>query len=215
MFCIFEKKAYIEIVVPLVQQLKFDFFGHDCVVLHAHEIRKARGDFNILLNSQVRQHFIDCVNALIARVPVTVIAAVIDKQRHIKQYRDPKNPYEIALAFCMERLQRWLGEQGQDSRRTHLMVERRGAREDAKLELEFRRISDGHNAVGRMPNLEIRFMDKKHNSTGLQIADLFAHPIARHVINPGQPNRAYDLILPKFRRSSTGTIQGYGLKTFP
>jgi hypothetical protein len=139
-FCIFEKKAYIEIVVPLVQQLKFDFFGHDCVVLHAHEIRKARGDFNILLNSQVRQHFIDCVNALIARVPVTVIAAVIDKQRHIKQYRDPANPYEIALAFCMERLQRWLGEQGQDSRRTHLMVERRGAREDAKLELEFRRM---------------------------------------------------------------------------
>jgi hypothetical protein len=61
---------------------------------------------------------------------------------------------------------------------THMLVERRGAKEDAKLELEFRRICDGSNQAGKMPNLDIRFMDKKHNSTGLQFADLVAQPIA-------------------------------------
>jgi hypothetical protein len=58
-------------------------------------------------------------------------------------------------------------------------------------------------------------MDKKHNSTGLQIADLTAHPIGRHVINPGQQNRAFQLIEPKLRRGPNGRRDGYGLKIFP
>jgi hypothetical protein len=51
-FCIFEKRAYVDMVVPMVQRLKFDFFGHDCVVLHGHEIRKAHGEFKVLLNAE-------------------------------------------------------------------------------------------------------------------------------------------------------------------
>lgn len=66
-----------------------------------------------------------------------------------------------------------------------------------------------------MANLDIRFMDKKHNPTGLQLADLVAHPIARRVIKPAQPNRAYDLIERKFRRGPNGQVNGYGLKVFP
>ncbi|WP_363350069.1 DUF3800 domain-containing protein [Methylocystis echinoides] len=214
-FCIFEKRVYMETVVPMVQRLKFDFFGHDCLVLHSHEIRKARGEFSILLNANIRTAFVERVNAIMRDAPMTIIAAAIDKQRHVRQYSDPANPYGIALTFCMERLQRWLVERGQANSKTHVLVEMRGKSEDAKLELEFRRISDGHNHVGPMSNLEIRFMDKKHNSTGLQVADLVAHPIGRHVINPTQPNRAYDLIEPKFRRNSAGHIRGYGLKIFP
>jgi hypothetical protein len=150
-----------------------------------------------------------------AEMPVTIIAAVIDKPKHVRRYKEPSNPYEIALGFCMERLQRWIGEQGQDDMTTHVIVEKRGRPEDDALELEFRRIADGRNMVGRMPNLDIRFMDKKHNSTGLQIADLVAYPIGRHVIAPEQPNRAFELIEPKFRRSAAGYVRGYGLKVFP
>ena len=146
----------------------------------------------------------DRMNELVRDLPFTIIAAAIDKHRHVRRYSDPMNPYEIALRFCMERLQRWLGEQGQGDKLTHVIVERRGDAEDTKLELEFRRVADGQNQVGRMPNLEIRFMTKKHNSTGLQIADLTAHPIGRHVIAPSQPNRAFELIEPKFRRGPAG-----------
>lgn len=214
-FCIFDKEAYRAEAVPAVQALKFEFWGHDCAILHSHEIRKARGDFNILLNPHTRARFIDRMNDVMAALPMTVIAAVIDKPRHVRRYREPNNPYEIALAFCMERLQRWLVEQRQDDRLSHVIVERRGKPEDEALELEFRRIAAGRNLTGKMPNLDIRFMDKKHNSTGLQIADLVAHPIGRHVIDPKQPNRAFDLIEPKLRRSSAGFVRGYGLKVFP
>jgi len=106
-------------------------------------------------------------------------------------------------------------ERAQVDRMTHVQVECRGKAEDAKLELEFRRVRDGQNAVGPMPNLDLRFMDKKHNSTGLQLADLVAHPIGRSLIKPDQPNRAYDVLEPKFRRGPAGQVRGYGLKIFP
>jgi hypothetical protein len=215
-FCIFHKDDYRRSVVPEVQRMKFEFWGHDCIVLHSYEIRKARGDFNILLNSIIRARFMDALNSLIDGMPMTVIAAVINKPRHVAKYAYPANPYEIALGFCVERLHRWLSENGQNTRQTHVIVERRGSPEDTALELQFRRIADGGNYAGtKMPNLNIRFMDKKNNSTGLQVADLVAHPLGRHVIDPEQLNRAYDLIEPKFRRSSSGNIMGYGLKVFP
>jgi hypothetical protein len=66
-----------------------------------------------------------------------------------------------------------------------------------------------------MPNLDIRFMEKKHNAPGLQIADLVAHPIGRHVIDPEQPNRAFEILKPKLRTGPDGRIRGFGLKIFP
>lgn len=214
-FCIFEKSSYSSIVVPAVQQLKFRYWGHDSVILHGHEIRKQHGDFRILLNPHTRAAFVAELSALMERIPFTVIAAVIDKSRHVKQYSNPANPYEMALTFCMERLHYWLRGAGEAGRTTHVVVEKRGRTEDQLLELEFRRIADGRNAAGKMPDLDIRFMDKKHNSTGLQIADLVAHPIARRVIKPDQPNWAFDIIEGKLRRSPAGRIPGYGLKVFP
>ena len=214
-FCVFRKADFIQSVVPLFQQIKFDFWGHDAIVLHGHEIRKQHGDFNILLNPERRAAFIDLVSIALAQSPFIVIAAAIDKSLHVKRHAQPDNPYEIALTYCMEQMQRFLDEQGQADRTTHVLVEKRGRAEDQLLELVFRRVADGENSVGLMPNLAIRFMDKKHNSTGLQIADLIAHPVARHVIDPQQPNRAFDIVAPKLRRGPGGEVSDYGLKVFP
>jgi uncharacterized protein DUF3800 len=214
-FCVVCKPTYIDSIVPAFQRLKFDFWGHDSIVFHSHEIRKEHGDFNILRNAQTRTMFIDRLNGIIETADFMIIAAVIDKKRHVEKYTKPADPYEIALAFCMEQLQRYLINRGQADRTTYVQVECRGKAEDAKLELEFRRISDGKNVLGKMPNLDIRFMDKKHNSTGLQLADLVAHPIGRHAINPDQPNRAYNILEPKFRRGPAGRVKGFGLKSFP
>lgn len=214
-FCVFEKTDYRQVVVPAVQELKFDYWGHDAVVLHSHDIRNQRGDFKILIDQALRAAFLDRLNVIVEALPVTIIAAVIDKYQLVKKYAYPSDPYSIALAFCMERLQMFLAERGQTGGKTHLLVECRGAKEDKDLELAFRRICDEDNHVGVMPNLDIRFMDKKHNSTGLQVADLVAYPIARHTINPAQPNRAHDIVERKFRRSAAGQVVGYGLKVFP
>src|SRR5437016_2102244 len=85
-FCIFEKPAYRQAVVPIVQELKFDNWGHDAVVLHIHDIRNQRGDFKILIDQALRAAFLERLNVIIEALPVTVIAAAIDKYRLVKKY---------------------------------------------------------------------------------------------------------------------------------
>src|SRR5438132_13052844 len=120
-FCMFKKESYGSTLVPAMQRLKFEFWGHDAVVLHGHEIRKEHGDFNILRKAETRAAFLDRLNGVIDAADFTVVAAIIDKARHVKQYKDPADPYEIALAFCMERLQLFLKERQQGETLTHLL----------------------------------------------------------------------------------------------
>ena len=208
-FCIVTKRDYTEVITPDLQRFKFNHFGHDVVVLHEHEIKKAKGLFAFLLNPQKRGPFFDDLNALMQRVPMTLVAVVIHKARLVAQDQAPANPYHLALEFGLERVARFLDEQGQTGRTTPLVCECRGRREDDELELEFRRVAT------RIPGFDIHFVDKKANLPGLQIADLVARPIGRHVLNPDQPNRAYDIIEPKLRRGTDGQVLGYGLKIFP
>jgi hypothetical protein len=59
------------------------------------------------------------------------------------------------------------------------------------------------------------FANKLANMPGLQIADLAAYPIARHIIAPDSANPAYDAIMPRIRKSPSGKMLGWGLKVFP
>jgi Protein of unknown function (DUF3800) len=56
---------------------------------------------------------------------------------------------------------------------------------------------------------------KQTNSAGLQLADMVARPIGRHLIDPTQSNRAFDTLEKKLRRNSQGKVQGLGLKVYP
>jgi hypothetical protein len=214
-FCIFRKEYYANVVAPQVQAFKFVHFGHDIVVLHEHEIRKQKPPFVFLKSEEKRESFMAGLNRLIEGADFTIIAAAIHKANLSRRYVQPGDPYAIALTFCMERAHRFLHDRGQHLRTTHIVVEKRGRREDDELELAFRRIRDGANRQGAMPGFEIVFADKKTNSAGLQLADLTARPIGRHVLDPTQPNRAWDIIEPKLRRSPAGRVHGWGLKVFP
>jgi hypothetical protein len=214
-FCIFHKTKYATFIVPSVQSFKFQHFGHDIVVLHEHQIRKQRPPFTFLQNRDKRAAFMDGLNQLILAADFTIIAEVIDKVRLTERYQRPRNPYEIALTFCMERAYAFLMERGEHQKSTYIVLERRGKREDDQLELAFRRICDGENRWGPLSSFSIVFADKKTNSAGLQLADLTARPIGRHVISETQPNRAWEILAPKLRCSPIGKVEGWGLKTFP
>lgn len=210
--CIFKKQDYLQHAVPAMQRFKFDFFGHDMVVLHEREIRKATGSFAFLTDPDRRRAFTESLTNFVSEVPMTLIASAIKKQDLRDQYISPWNPYNIALRFAIERVLFFLKDHDQGQRLTHIVVESRGSKEDTQLELEFRRILDQKSASGR---LEILFASKRTNSCGLQIADLVARPIGRRILKPEQANRAFDTLEGKFRRSPTGVINGWGLKIFP
>jgi len=144
-----------------------------------------------------------------------LVTAIIDKRRLTRQSGRPDNPYEIALTFCMERVFSHLQTLQQHQVMTTMVVECRGKREDADLELSFRRTAQGNNIHGVPLPFEIVFADKKTNSTGLQLADLVSHPIGRQHLNPAQPNLAYGVVESKFQRSPSGSIDGWGRRVLP
>lgn len=213
-FCIFHKESYCREVVPLFQQLKFQFFGHDSIVLHSHGIRKQKGDFVVLCDHGLRIKFLEAISRTIDTIPFTLIATVIDKQKLYLKYQDPVNPYDIAMQFCMERTYFFLKSKDQHQKLTHIVIEKRGNKEDQDLELACRRIVQGQNGHNKNLQLEAIFADKKHNSIGLQIADLVAYPIGSEQIRP-KNNPAYDVIKKKFYCRENGDFKGYGLKLFP
>ena len=214
-FCIFRKSDYTAIASPKLQELKFKHFGHDMTVMHEHDIRKPQGDFKFLQIADRRKVFIEDLSELITTVPFTIIASVIDKRTFLKKQKPPSNsPYNLSLLFCMERLQSFLQSKSEGEKATHIVVESRGKREDRELFDEFDRVRNGQNYQNKKMNMHLRFASKHSNSCGLQIADLVARPIGLSVLRPGQANRAYDLLLPKFRRSPYGNLEGWGLKVW-
>ncbi|MBU9272719.1 DUF3800 domain-containing protein [Burkholderia gladioli] len=213
-FCIIKKSDYASVLVPKIKQLKFDTFGHDCVVLHEIDIRRKRGAF-AKLSKEPRERFMDALTAIIDEAEMTVVAVIIDKQRLKEKYSNPFNPYHIGIQYGLERVRHFLRMNSQHETLTHVVCEARGSREDADLELQFRRVCDGDNRGRVQYHFDIVICDKKANSEGLQISDLMARPIGLSHLRPDQPNRAYEVLEQKFFTGNGGTISGNGRKIFP
>lgn len=215
LFVILRKDDYVERICRDLQQFKFEFWGHDEVVLHEHEIRKPFGDFLFLIRKSVRDRFLGRLSQLMEELPATVIAVIIDKPSFVARYVDPVGPYSYAMQAGLERVFRYLEANRQSTSATTVIVERRGPREDTALELAFRRVCDGANAIGQRLPLQLVMVSKASNCAGLQFADLMARPVGLHHLRPDQPNRAFGIIEPKLRRSPAGKVEGWGLKRLP
>lgn len=213
--CLIAKSDYVDQISPALQRLKLDYWGHDEQVLHEHEIRKPNKHYAFLFDAGKRETFLRAVNEFVQQAPFQLVASVIQKVEFARRYALPENPYELALEFGLERLALELHARGQGERITQVIVERRGRREDDELELAFRRICAGRNALNRRLPLEMVMIPKAANSAGLQLADLVARPVGIKILRPDQANRAYDIVSPKFRMSPAGEVRGWGLKIFP
>lgn len=219
-FCVFHKRYYSEKVVSTLQKFKFNHFGHDLVVLHEHEIRKEKGEFNFFQNREHKHAFLNELTEIIEKSNFVLISCAIEKEKLKTRITSESNPYHIALGFCLETLYEFLQEKMQTNLLTHVVVERRGKKEDNELELEFRRMCDGANRLNISLPFNICFADKKVNSAGLQLADLVARPIGMHVLKPQQDNRAFEVMKQKFycsggRQNVGEGFENWGLKVFP
>lgn len=219
-FCVFHIRHYSEAIVPALEKFKFNHFGHDQVVLHENEIRKEKGAFNIFKSRAEKYRFLDELTAIIDRCNFILISCTIDKRLIGNRGESEPNPYHTALGFCMESLFEFLQEKNQHTKKTHIVVECRGEREDRELELEFRRICDGNNRKSVPLPFEILFADKKAMSTGLQLADLVARPIGLKTLRPDQENRAFEVLKRKFycdggRENAGRGYEGIGMKIYP
>jgi hypothetical protein len=198
--------------------LKKRFWGEKKAILHSRDIRKCEREFQILFDQEIKKEFYGAVNHLVASSEYAIIASAINKANHIKQYgKLASDVYEIALSFIVERSVFYLDDQPGVGKKLHIAIERRGRKEDARLHEHFQRLCSrgtGYVTPERIQayGLDIEFKSKADDVNGLQLADLVAYPIARHVLDPKRANPAFEVLEPKFY-SKKG--QRYGLKVFP
>lgn len=124
-FCIFPIAEYIETVVPAIERLKFEFFGHDMVLLHEREIRKNAAPFDILRVPRVRESFQARLTEIIAKSRFGIVACVIDKNELRARRGEGSNPYHVAMEFGLERVFLQLQDRNQVGRPTHVIFEAR------------------------------------------------------------------------------------------
>ena len=212
---IVEREAYAQQIIPALAAFKLRYFAHEGINLHSREIRKAEGPFGILQNPSVRQKFLPELSELIAAIPFTLFITAIHKTAYLKQYgAGAKNPYDVALEYSFERVLHFL-EQHNESQ-LPVIAEARGQQEDDALRASFYRLmTQGtyYNKAERFQKLvcPISFRRKQDNIAGIQVADLCAHPTARHLLKPDVANQAYDVVKPHIYTS--GRING--LKVYP
>lgn len=208
---IVERSADIETVVPALTRLKLRFWPHEGVNLHSRDIRKAHGDFSFLQVPAQRQALLGAMSEMLAALPFTLFITAIHKQSHRDRYgAQATNPYDLALTYTFERVLHFL--EGHGEATLPVTAEARGKNEDNELSAAFLRImtqGTRYNSAARFQSLlcPLTFRRKSDNIAGTQLADLCAHPSARKILNPTQPNQAYEIIA---RRDAVS-----GWKVFP
>lgn len=199
-------------------QIKQEIWGDKKVIFHSRDIRKCEKEFVVLFDENVKREFYEKINNLISVSSYEIISSAIDKNKYIKRYgRLSDDVYEIALSFIVERSVFSLDAKRETDKKLNIVIERRGKKEDKKLSEHFQTLCSrgtGYVVPARleMYGINISFKNKSEDVAGLQLADLIAYPIARHVLDPDRANPAFDTFTSKFyyRR---GRI--YGLKVFP
>lgn len=171
-----------------------------------------RENLRFFFNEEKRRIFLNELHETIKNIPFSIVATAIDKRLHKNNQTNPDNPYLVALGFCLDYAHRFLEKTEQLKRLTHIIVESRGKVEDQDLESAFRRISDHASLLGEHYPFDIKFASKKTNSSGLQIADLVAHPIAKHVIK-AKPSKAFEVV--KEKLFGYPEYEKIGLKLYP
>jgi hypothetical protein len=221
-----------KVVTPTFEDLKARYFeAHpdEPVVLHRKELLSGKPPFQALKDQALRDAFNKELLSLLRELSYLVLTVVIDKLEQKQRYTVWRfDPYHYALTVLAERYVQWLERK---SACGDLMAESRGGKEDRRLKASFSRLcAEGTEYVAPdvfarwLTSKELKVRPKAANVTGLQLADLIAHPSFQSVRREKDPAVVLApfggeivtiLEESKYLRSPNGRIEGWGRKWLP
>jgi hypothetical protein len=212
-----------------IKQELFDPHPDDPVILHREDIVHRRGVFSRLRDPQKARHFDERLLAIIGEANFRIVAVVIDKKALLDQvgsFEGTLHPYHNGVNFICEQYRDYLiNIQGCGD----VMAESRGGSEDRRLKYVYDTV--GKTVMGWLPkgggpfqpaltSKELKVKPKSANISGLQLADLLAHPCRQDILREfgrinDEPrpfsNRLLGVISDKFHRHiGTGQVKGSG-----
>ena len=210
--CLFGRSDYDELVIPRMRDLKLAYFGHSNVVLHERDIRQRRGSFTSLGSEAKRTRFLGDLTQALADLPFTVIAAAADKRPSAASPAPVIDLYQQCLRAGLLNVYQYLEDRVHHPLPLDVVVESRGRKEDRRLKELFDAFQrPTHATPESVPGFELSFANKTAGHIGLELADLIAYPIARHILGRPQAHDPFELIRRKMFRGPDGEIEGYGL----
>lgn len=179
------------IVHPQMEALKSKYFGShpdEPVILHRKEMMGAKYPFAALRDSQMRSRFDSELLGLLREWEYVVITVCIDKKRHRETYTTWRyDPYHYCLEMLLERYVLFLQ---RGNLQGDAMAESRGGKEDRRLKDSFHRLcSQGTNYIRAetvkkfLTSSQLKVKPKTNNISGLQLADLIAHPSRNEILD--------------------------------
>jgi len=225
--------AYVrDVLHDEMERLKREFFGDhpdEPVILHRKQLVNRRYPFAALRDPLVERAFNARILQLLEQWEYVAITIVIDKLRHLEQYQVWRyDPYHYCLEVLLERYVLWLQDRMSCG---DVMAESRGGKEDRRLKTSFARLyTEGSDYIPadrwqrRLTSTQLKVKPKAANVSGLQLADLIAHPSYRATRarrnNEALPANfggqiAKILEASKYRRSPHGQIDRWGRKWLP
>jgi hypothetical protein len=229
---IFELQYVNSVLFPEIEKLKRDFFGShpdDPIILHRKELLYKKPPFSILQDPKTEERFNLILLNKLKNWDYKVISVIIDKKEHDERYSTWKyDPYHYCQEILVERFRLFLNI---NKAKGDLMFESRGGKEDLRLKRSFRNIiENGTNNLSaedlqlHYTSKEVKIKPKTANISGLQVADLIAHPARRwflkNVFKKDNGKITFGdkiidiLVKDKFFRYKD-EIYGYGIKKLP
>ena len=183
-----------------IRELKNEFWEGKRIVFHSRDIRKCEKGFEKLFDLEIKKRFYDVINSIVENTEYSIIASSIQKEKFIQQFGRLEDVYGIALSSIIERTVQMLDEEQKkiapEKIELHVIVEKRGKREDTLLINHYNKLFDIGTFYVQPERIKtyfksFRFESKSENIHGLEFADLLAYPISRYVIDSGYANPAF------------------------
>lgn len=206
-----------KVLTERINVLKKEIWNNINIIFHSRDIRKCQNGFEVLFDLDVKKRFFQGVNDILGDNGYVVVCCSILKEPYIRQYGKLNDVYGLSLSYIMERVVFFLDSLGLTDIELCTIIEKRGKKEDASLLNYYNQLLDrgtywvdSHRMKKVFKKFDMRW--KSENIIGLQIADLIAYPVTRHVLNPNGVNLAFD-VLKKNIFQLNGKV--YGMKIFP
>jgi hypothetical protein len=177
-----------------LEQLKqelFDPHPDDPVILHREDILHRRGVFVTLSDPHRAQLFDERLLAIIGAANFRIVAVVIDEKAlwdQVGSFDGTLHPYNMGVKFIYEQYKDYLVH---IRRCGDVMAESRGGKEDRLLKRVYEALGIaiwGWQPEGGGPfqpvitSKELKVKPKSANISGLQLADLLAHPCRQDIL---------------------------------
>lgn len=173
-----------------IESLKSKYFGShpdDPIILHRKEMVNAKYPFEALTDKKIRKQFDAELLEYLKTWQYTVVTVCLDKQAHKEAYKVWRyDPYHYCLALLLERYAIFLEQRKSQG---DVIAESRGGKEDRKLKDSFSRLwKDGTEYIsperfqGVLTSKQLKVKPKANNISGLQIADMIAHPSRTEIL---------------------------------